>query len=119
MDFNTLFQAQNVTDQYDSSEVSQLQVSTILAYIFPFLFFLPKVKNGNSQYANFIGNQTITMFVGYVISVILMKLPIIGFLGSILSIVIFILAILGIIDAVNGGVRKLPIIHQVTIQAFK
>lgn len=119
MDFNTLFQAQDVTEQYDSSEVSQLQIPTVLAYIFPFLFFLPKIKNGNSQYANFIGNQTITMFVGYVISGILTKLPIISFLGPILSLVIFCLTVLGIIDAVNGRVRKLPIVHQFTIQAFK
>ena len=53
MDFNTLFQAQNVTDQYDSSEVSQLQVPTILAYIFPFIFFII-VISPNLRLMNFL-----------------------------------------------------------------
>ncbi len=119
MDFNTLFQAQDVTDQYDSAEVAQLKVPTILSYVFSFLFFLPKVKNGNSQYAGFIGNQTITLFVMNIIAIILSKLPIIHFIAPIVSFAVLILSIIGIIDALNGRVRKLPIIHQFTIQAFK
>ena len=118
MDFNKLFQAEVVTDQYDSAEMEQLKVPAILAYI-PFLFFIPMLKSSGSQYSKFISNQGLTITVIYTIAIIISKLFLIKFLSPLISFVALALSVLGIADVLNGRVRKLPIIHQFILQLFK
>lgn len=118
-DFNNLFNSEDLTDQYDPQDVKDLTVLTILGYVFSFLFFLPKVSKQNSPYATFISNQQLTLFVAYVIVFILSRLPIIRHFVWILNVVLGILSIIGIIDCANGRVKKIPVIGQFIIEAFK
>ncbi|MDO5560679.1 MAG: hypothetical protein Q4F95_13945 [Oscillospiraceae bacterium] len=118
-DFNSLFNYEDVTDQYDQSDISDLMVMSILGYVIPILFFLPKTAKQNSPYAAFISNQLFTLFVLNIILVFLGMIPIIGWIAKILSVGTLALRILGIIDCANNRAKKLPVIGQFIIQAFK
>ncbi len=124
MDFNSLFNFEDVTDQYDPAEIENSKALAILAYLISFLFFLPYVSNNQSQYAKFVSNQAFTIFVvgvaGGIVTRILGIIPILGSLIQIaFSLAFFALAILGVIDSASGRVRKLPVVGKFIIEIFK
>ncbi len=120
MDFNSLFSFEDVSDQFDQAEIENSKALAIIAYLFPFLFFLPYVSNNQSQYARFTSNQALTLAILYIAGLILGVIPFLGgIIKTIICLACFVLAILGIVDAASGKVRKLPVVGKFIIEAFK
>ena len=57
--YNSL-QMEDITDQYDPAEMEQQKGLAIVAYLLPFLFFIPAVSNKDSLYAKTVANQSLT-----------------------------------------------------------
>ncbi len=116
--YNSL-KMEEITDQFDASEIEGQKALTIISLIFSILFFLPAVSNKESLFAKEISNQLFTIFIaGLVNSLIITNIPVIGaILGGLISLIIFILIIFKIVDAVNCKVRKLP--FGVSLNIFK
>ena len=102
-------------------DVDSNKALAIVGYIIPILFFLPLVMEGskNSPFAKFHANQQLILLlsavavqiVGMVTIPLLIGLAILP-LGMLF---LFVCMILGIINAVNGQMKKLPLIGGFTI----
>ena len=122
--YNSL-QMEEITDQYDPAEMEQQKGLAIVAFLLPFLFFIPITSNKDSLYAKAVGNQSLTIcaadIVIWVLRMILGGIPvlgkILGFVLGLVSLALFVLQILKIVDAVNGKMRKMPFGFE--ISAFK
>jgi uncharacterized membrane protein len=109
------------TPAADKADAESNKALAIVGYIFPILFFLPLVieSSKNSPFAKFHANQQlvllITMFivqvVGAVTAVFLVGIVIL-FVGWIFAVVCM---IMGIIAAINGQMKKLPLIGGFSI----
>lgn len=119
---NKNFETEDLTGMFDTNEIEQNKIITVLAYIPP-LFFIPLISSGTSKYARFHANQAcivtllsaaysvlthlINFFVGWI--------PVIGVIVStviaiVLGLSITALIIIGIVNAVGGKAKKLPIV---------
>ena len=122
--YNSL-QMEEITDQYNPAEMEQQKGLAIVAYLLPFLFFIPAVSNNDALYAKTVANQSLTncaaLILISILRAILANIPFIGgifsFVLGILVFVIWVLIILKIVDAVNGKMRKMPFGFE--ISAFK
>ena len=119
--YNSL-QMEEITDQFDSGEMEEQKVISILVFFIEFLFFIPVLSYKDSSYAKTVANQSLTLFVAGIISQILGKIlgyiPILGgIVAWLISIALLVLAITKIIDAANGKIRNLP--FGIIIPAFK
>ncbi len=119
----TTLKMDEVTEEYDPSEIESQKGMAIVAYLLCFLFFLPIVSNKESLYAKKVANQSLTMLIytlvnNILIGKVLIKIP---FLGALIyyavGLALVVLLILKIVDAVNGKVRNLPFNFE--ISAFK
>lgn len=101
---------EEITDQYDSTEMEQQKGLTIVAFIFWILFFLPVVSNKESAYAKTVANQVLTLFIcGIANSFVIHNIPAVGgFLYWIIELVLWAVAVLKIVDAAQGRIRKNP-----------
>lgn len=80
----------------------------VVAYI---LFFIPLLTDSKKDpFVKFHVRQGLLLFLGYIVYLIVIRLPIIGWFSPILGICLFILLVIGIMNAVNGREKPLPII---------
>ena len=91
-------------------------------FFIEFLFYIPIVSYKASAYAKTVANQTLTLFVAWIVSRIIGKIlgyiPVLGGIAAwLISIALLVLAITKIIDAANGKIRNLP--FGIIIPAFK
>lgn len=119
--YNSL-QMEEITDQFDPGEMEEQKVVSILVFFIEFLFFIPIVSYKDSAYAKTVANQTLTLFVAWIVSRIIGKIlgyiPVLGGIAAwLISIALLVLAITKIIDAANGKIRNLP--FGIIIPAFK
>ncbi len=119
--YNSL-QMEEITDQFDPGEMEEQKVVSILVFFIEFLFFIPIVSYKDSAYAKTVANQTLTLFVAWIVSRIIGKIlgyiPVLGgIVAWLISIALLVLAITKIIDAANGKIRNLP--FGIIIPAFK
>ncbi len=112
----------DVTDEFDSADISNNKALSILSYI-NILFIIPLIAAPQSKFAKFHANQGLILFLfevviscvgGIVSSIAFMVWEFLGTLVagvlSIVGIVTFIFMIIGIINAAQGKAKELPII---------
>ncbi len=116
MDFNSLFNTVDCTDQYAPADIESTKVFGGLSYLAGgLLFFLPLCVNNNSAFGKFHANQALTLLildiiVG-VVGAIVGKIPLVGgIVSGLLGLVVLVLMVIGIINGVQGKAKTLPII---------
>ena len=96
----------------NNKDAEDNKVYGVLAYI-GILFLVPLLAAPKSKFAKFHANQGLVLFLAEVALGVVAIVPIIGwlvwFFGSIAALV---LAIMGIINALNGEMKKLPVIGE-------
>lgn len=101
-------------DSHQSKEnIDNVKAVSAVAY-FGILFFIPMLTNPKSKFAMFHANQglllLIASFVGYTACTIL-SFALIGLLlFPLFGIYMFVMFILGIVNAMNGDMKRLPLI---------
>lgn len=90
------------------------KILAIVGYIFPILFFLPLITDAKTNtYSRFHANQQLLLLIWYVITNVIVIIPILGWIASpIMWIIGVILAIMGIINAAGGTMKALPVIGK-------
>lgn len=93
------------------------KILAIVGYIFPILFFLPLITDAKTNsFSRFHANQQLLLLIWYVITNVIVVIPILGWIASpIMWIIGVILAIMGIINAAQGTTKPLPIIGEYTL----
>lgn len=87
----------------------------IVAYI-TFIGLLVALLAGDREGAKFHINQSLVIWVGYIITGILGNVPLIGWLiSTVLSIFLLVCVIVGIIGAIQDEEREAPIIGQIKL----
>lgn len=106
----TTLQMNDITDEFEQTEVQEQKVLTIVCLIISILFFLPAVSYKDSAYAKTLSNQLFTIFIVNLINTIVVQnIPVVGkIVGTLISLVLFVLIILKIVDAAGGKLRSLP-----------
>lgn len=101
--------AENKADTTTKADIDKNKTMAILAY---FIFFLPLLTDAkDSKFAKFHANQALLVTLIYIAGFVL-TFFLIGFLVYILG---FVLWIMGIISAVNGEMKRLPLIGNIEI----
>jgi len=101
--------ADNKADTTTKADIDKNKTMAILAY---FIFFLPLLTDAkDSKFAKFHANQALLVTLIYIAGFVL-TFFLIGFLVYILG---FVLWIMGIISAVNGEMKRLPLIGNIEI----
>lgn len=101
--------ADNKADTTTKADIDKNKTMAILAY---FIFFLPLLTDAkDSKFAKFHANQALLVTLIYVAGFVL-TFFLIGFL---IYIVGFVFWIMGIISAVNGEMKRLPLIGNIEI----
>lgn len=127
MDMNNTFDVEDKTTEFDTQDVQDAKVWSILAY-FGILFFLPLVCAPQSGFGRFHANQGLILFLtslilGIVNVVLQLMIGWIPFIGKIIcalvSLVISLAAlawmIYGIVQAAQGKAKTLPLIGKFTL----
>lgn len=89
--------------------------SKIFAFLGVFLtilgFLIAILAKKDNDYVMFYAKQGLVLFIGYIIALVLMVIPIIGFiLGYLLEICLLVLWIIGWINALSGEKKDTPVI---------
>jgi uncharacterized membrane protein len=106
----------NTEQTFVQNQVEKHKALAILAYIFPFLCWLPTVAGDkNSTYCKFHGNQSltwlITIFVVSIVRIILGKIPVLGLIcNAVISLAVLAVLIVYIIGAYKGKAYRIPFI---------
>ena len=106
----------NTEQTFVQNEVEKHKALAILAYIFPFLCWLPTVAGDkNSTYCKFHGNQSltwlITIFVVNIVRIILGKIPVLGLIcNAVISLAVLAVLNVYIIGAYKGKAYRIPFI---------
>lgn len=99
----------------DNKDVEQNKVFGVLAYI-GILFLVPLLAAPKSKFAKFHANQGCVLFIAGVVLSFIWVIPILGWIiGFFGGIFVLVLAIMGIINALNGEMKKLPLIGDIEI----
>lgn len=127
MDMNNLFDVEDRTAEFDTQDVQDAKVWSILAY-FGILFFLPLVCAPQSRFGKFHANQGLVLLicslalavVSWILLLIVGWIPFIGkVIYSLVSLVIFVVTlawmIYGIVQAAQGKAKTLPLIGKITL----
>lgn len=100
--------------QPGNKDAEDNKAMAIIGYILPILFFLPLVTDAkNSSFAKFHANQQLSLLITAVlVNIVGTMIPILGWflilpLGYLF---VLVLVILGVINALNGKMKKLPVI---------
>jgi len=105
----------------DKKDIEDNKIMAIIGYIFPILFFIPLLSDESkkSPFAKFHANQQLMLLIfciaGWMISSFLTVILIGILLMPIVGIASLVFMIMGIINAVNGEMKKLPIIGDFEI----
>lgn len=95
-----------------NKDIEDVKAVSAIAYL-GILFFVPMLTNPKSEFAMFHANQGLLLLIaGIIVSVAGSVIPILGWfivlpLGSIFILVLF---IMGLINALNGKMKRLPLI---------
>lgn len=120
MNINELIQSEDITAQFSPEDIEAAKVCSILAYLLPFLFFLPFISVKGSQAARFNSNQSFLIFLLGIACGIINIIPILGnIISFVLGVIEFILIVLGIINTANGKIVRLPVLKAVNLEVFK
>ena len=103
--------------QPDPEDVEKNKAMAILAYI---IFFIPLLAAKESKFAMYHANQGLNLFLFwvayFVLSWILVFIPILGWLLMFLLFVVgVILMIIGIVNSAKGEMKPLPVIGKISI----
>lgn len=117
-----ILKMEDITDQYDSTEIQNQKALAIVVFILSFLFFLPFISYKDSALAKKISNQSFNILLAEIaLSIISAIVGIIPFLGWLIKFVIcvasFAFVVLKVIDMVNGKIRSNP--YGFEIEIFK
>ena len=90
------------------------KILAIIGYVFPVLFFVPLLTEAKTNaFSRFHANQQLILLIWYVISNVIVIIPILGWIASpIMWVIGVVLAIMGIINAMGGTMKPLPIIGK-------
>lgn len=90
------------------------KILAIVGYIFPILFFVPLIMDmKNNAFSRFHANQQLLLLIWYVITNVIVMIPILGWIASpIMWVIGVILAIMGVINAAGGTMKPLPVIGK-------
>ena len=121
-DINQTFTSTYTEDGYETEDIEKNKIIALFSYL-SFLFIIPLIVAPNSKYARFHINQgiilCITNVICGVISGFLEFIPglenIYDLTGTALDILMTCLCVYGIYNAVNGKVKKLPVIGNFNI----
>lgn len=107
---------QNKQAEKGKENIDQVKGVAAVAYI---LFFVPLLTNPDSQFAKFHANQGLILLIaGLVLNIIssFLMVVLIGFLLMPLAwLFVIVLAIMGIVNALNGEMKPLPLIGNITL----
>ncbi|MDZ7786291.1 MAG: hypothetical protein U5L95_04185 [Candidatus Saccharibacteria bacterium] len=93
-----------------SNDEQTVKIMSVLAY-FGILFFLPLVVTPDSKFGKFHANQGLLLLLLGIVSQVLWLIPIIGWiLIPFVSLATLVFFIMGIVNALNGKMKRLPII---------
>ena len=112
------FQGEDFTSQFDPNDISQNKVGGGLAYI---LFFLPLLICPHSAYGRFHANQSLILFIGWVILCVFGGITehfyvfgliafITGFISGFGGLIVFIGIVYGLVNGFSGKAKELPYI---------
>jgi len=102
----------DLKDPQVKKDIEDNRIIAAIGYL-GILFLLPLLIKPKSKFAQFHAKQGLVLFAGWVISLLLGKIPWIGptlfYLGSVS---IIIMSIVGIIKALQGQFFKMPYIYE-------
>jgi len=82
----------------------------VVAYI---LFFIPLLtESKNDSFVKYHTKQGLVLFIAWLVTGVLLRIPIIGFFSWPLGIFVMILFVVGILNALSGKEKPLPLIGQ-------
>ncbi len=111
--FENLNNTPDTTEQYSADDIEKNKIMAVLAYI---IFLIPLIAAKDSPFAKFHTNQGLVLFIGALITSVIVIIPIIGWIvAPIAGLVITVLAIIGIINALGGKAKELPLIGKFRI----
>lgn len=116
MDFNSIFNTPDTTEQYDVSDIETNKVWAGISYLCGgVLFFLPLVAAQNSAFAKYHANQSLILFIFEIIAVIasgiLGYIPLIGgILCWLIRVVCLVFMVIGLVNGFQGKAKSLPLI---------
>lgn len=126
-EFDNLFSVDDKTMEYDTQDVADAKISSILAY-FGVLFFLPLVCVPQSKFGRFHANQGLVFLIvcvvlgvlQAVVGLVLGWIPVIGAMikGLVqiaVAIITLVLFLFGIINTAQGKAKELPLIGGIKI----
>ena len=93
---------------------SSAKKNTGMAVVAYLLFFVPLLTDAkNDPFVKFHVKQAIILLIGWLVSVIIGQVPVLGWaISFVMGVGILILLLMGIINALNGEEKPLPIIGQ-------
>lgn len=105
--------ADKKADTTTQADIDKNKTMAILAY---FIFFLPLLTDAkDSTFAKFHANQALLVWLVGVVSWFLTATLFGAIIGLPLSLVAFVLWIIGLMGAVNGQMKRLPVIGGIDI----
>jgi len=110
---NKNMEQQNQQSQQSAGNAPEQKKNTGMAALAYVLFFIPLLtESKNDPFVKFHVKQGIVLFVAYVVTLIVARIPVIGLFSWILSIGTLVLFIIGLMNALGGKETPLPIIGQ-------
>lgn len=112
-----LLNPEDITDTMDDTDIQSNKGLTIVASIFPILFFLPYVAAKESDYAKHYANQVFIEFcLSIALSIISLIIALIPILGAILALVLRLVQLAVwlflVINACSGKAKYIPFIGK-------
>jgi uncharacterized membrane protein len=105
--------AKGHNDTTTQQDIEKNKTMAILAY---FIFFIPLLTDAkDSKFAKFHANQALVVWLLAVVSWFLTATFFGAIIGLPLSLVAFVLWIIGLMNAVNGQMKRLPVIGGMDI----
>lgn len=104
------FNDQSAQSSFDPGDVQKNKILVAICYVFPILFFLPIVVDGNSSYCRFHANQQLAWLIfGIVLSAVSFILSLIPVLGVILDILLSLCGLAVLIGLIYGAVKGMAV----------
>lgn len=90
------------------------KVTGIVAYI-TWIGLIIAYFAGDKEGAKFHLNQALVIWLGYLVSIVISYIPIVGLLSIVLNIFLFVCFILGLVYACKEEEKEVPLIGQIKI----
>ena len=111
------FNDEKTACMFDYNEVQKYVVPSVLPYLFPVLFFIPMIVNGNSAFCKFHANQQLTWFLVMLVIEAVKKIiggfPVIGWIVNLaVTIALIAISVCLMYGASKGKALRLPFIGE-------